>query len=87
MEQSKFQEFLQSVEKDPAMKERFAKVQNSNQMVEFAGKLGYTFTEDEVQGQVSALGLDLLNDDDLDNISGGQSVVAKPSSNYWYSGD
>jgi hypothetical protein len=40
-----------------------------------------------VQGQVSALGLDLLNDDDLDNISGGQSVVAKPSSNYWYSGD
>jgi predicted ribosomally synthesized peptide with nif11-like leader len=87
MEPTNFNDFLQSVEKDPAMKERFSKVQNASQMVEFAGKLGYTFTEDEVQQQVNALGLDLMSEDDISNISGGQSVVAKPSSNYWFSGD
>jgi predicted ribosomally synthesized peptide with nif11-like leader len=85
-QQSNFANFLQAVEKDPAMKDRFSKVSGSSQMVEFAQKLGYSVTEKEAQDHINALGLDLINDDDLNQISGGQSVV-KPQSNYWYSGD
>lgn len=88
MSNSKFREFMTEIEKDQSLKDRFSQIQSPEAMAEFAASLGYSFSADEIKNQAHAFGLDALSDDDLDDISGGQSMMgsSKPSQ-CWYSGD
>lgn len=87
MSNSTFADFLAQVEKDSALKDRFTSIKTPEEMAEFAASLGYSFSTDEIRAQAGALGGDQMSDDDLGDISGGQSMMGSKPTQCWYSGD
>jgi len=82
MAQSAVREFLQTLDKDPAMKEQLRAQEAAAKdffasAAVFAGSRGFAFTADEFAAELRATGWE-LRDDDLANVAGGLTPIQLP---------
>ncbi|HVN75728.1 MAG TPA: Nif11-like leader peptide family RiPP precursor [Thermoanaerobaculaceae bacterium] len=82
MAQSAAHDFLQVLDKDPAMKEQLRAEEAAAKdffasAAAFAASRGFAFTADEFAAELRATGWE-LRDDDLDKVAGGLTPIQMP---------
>lgn len=70
---SEVQKFWDQIDKDPTLNEKFVKIETNDEIVEFAGQLGFSFTIDEYEKE-------LESKLDLGKIAGGAAMDSGPGS-------
>lgn len=89
MSTDKFSAFMEAIQKDTGIQQEFASIKSPGALFRFSQKIGFNFSHEEIGELAQKMGFDLLSDDDLRNISGGQSMMGNTTStgHQWYSGD